>query len=200
MEKFSNNATTVLSLPLDKESTELTVQSGTGALFPELESGDYFYATIISSLGEMEIVKCVARNLDAFTIERAQQGTQASSFLAGSIVQHRLTAEFLNSMSPILGGDGSVSAANKLTTPRKITIGGKASSDPVEFDGTKDIILSVTSIEPDSISGVLPITKGGTGNTTGTAQDSAQWDKSTKVISSAAPSGTTENQIWFQYL
>ena len=39
---------------------------------------------------------------------------------------------------------GAVESANKLTTARNITITGDETSDPVAFDGTKDISLSVT--------------------------------------------------------
>ena len=38
----------------------------------------------------------------------------------------------------------SASSANKLQTPRNIAISGDETSDPVAFDGTKDITLSVT--------------------------------------------------------
>lgn len=192
-EKFANNATSTLVLPLDKVSLELTVKSGTGVLFPTVEEeGEFFYITLLSVTGVMEIVKCTHKNLDVFTIERAQQGTVAQSFLEGSIVQHRLTASSMNSIS-----------ATSLATPVTILLTGKATSTPVVYDGTQRTVnIPVTTVDTGVIDGVLPIAKGGTGNATGhavSADTSTKWNNLGQVISSAGPSGTVD-KIWFQYI
>lgn len=195
-EKFANNATSTLALPLDKVSTELTVKSGTGVLFPTIEDdGEFFYITLLSVTGAMEIVKCTHKHLDVFTIERAQQGTVAASFLEGAIVQHRLTAAAMNSIS-----------ATSLATPVTILLTGKATSTPVVFDGTQSSLnIPVTTVDVGAIEGLLPIAKGGTGNASGhavsagSAGTAAKWGNLGQVISSTGPSGTAD-KIWFQYI
>lgn len=189
-EKFANNATSTLALSLDKASTELTVKSGTGVLFPSIErEGEFFYVTLVSVTGAMEIVKCTHKNIDVFTIERAQQGTVATSFLENSIVQHRLTAMSMNNIT-----------ATSLATPVTIILTGKATSTPVVFDGTQqNLNIPVVTVGTEALEGILPIAKGGTGNADGLAVDSTKWGGFGQTISSAAPSGTAD-KIWFQYI
>ena len=95
---FSNNAVTSLASYISDTSTTMTLITGTGALFPEIEegSGDYFYVTVIDTSGSFEIVKVIARTADICTIVRAQDNTQALSFPQGSTVEQRVTAASLN--------------------------------------------------------------------------------------------------------
>lgn len=67
---------------------------------------------------------------------------------------------------------------------------------PVDKGGTGN---STASVPAAQLSGVVPIVKGGTENTVGLAQDSNAWVGSAKTISTAAPSGGANNQIWFRY-
>lgn len=79
----------------------------------------------------------------------------------------------------------------KLETARTIQT-NLASTSAASFDGTANITPGVT--------GVLPMTNGGTGNTTGTAADSAKWNGASKTVSSSSPSGGSDGDIWFQYV
>jgi len=87
-----NNTAAFLSTAVSASDTGLAVQVGSGALFPTLQSGDYFYATLSATNGEYEIVKATARAGDNFTVVRAQEGTSARSFVAGSRIEIRVTA------------------------------------------------------------------------------------------------------------
>ena len=60
------------------------------------------------------------------------------------------------------------------------------------FNGTANVTPGVT--------GVLPIANGGTGNTTGKAANSTKWNGASKTVSTAAPSGGANGDIWFQYI
>lgn len=60
----------------------------------------------------------------------------------------------------------SVQAAYKFFYPRKIGIGGAITAEAQEYDGTADLILQVTEIDPNAIINTVPIEKGGTGATT----------------------------------
>lgn len=87
-----NNVTTVLNTAISASDTGLAVLPGTGVLFPTLTPGDYFYATIEAFNNEQEIVKVTAVAGDNFSVLRAQDGTTAKSFSAGSRVELRVTA------------------------------------------------------------------------------------------------------------
>jgi hypothetical protein len=90
---FTNNAGTTLASGILSGATSLTVATGTGALFPNPTAPDYFLLTLQGIAGTpVEIVKCTARSSDTLTIVRAQEGTTASAFSTGDLVQLRITA------------------------------------------------------------------------------------------------------------
>lgn len=90
---FTNNASTTLASSILSGATSLTVASGSGALFPNPTSPDYFLVTLQGVSGTpIEIVKCTARSTDTLTIVRAQEGTTASAFSSGDKVELRVTA------------------------------------------------------------------------------------------------------------
>lgn len=104
--KFSNNATTTTVGLLGSAATTIVVASGTGALFPALGAGDYFKATLQDTNNNFEIVKVTARADDTMTVARAQDGTLAIPFAAGSRFELRVLAssaqEYLDSIDFLL--------------------------------------------------------------------------------------------------
>ena len=66
--KVENNAFGVLSAGITTSDTTITLDSGEGARFPTLGSGDYFYATIVDTSNNLEIVKVTARSNDSMTV------------------------------------------------------------------------------------------------------------------------------------
>jgi hypothetical protein len=90
---LTNNVASTLAADLTIGATSLNVAVGTGAKFPSPTAPDYFYATIISTVGEIEIVKVTARVNDILTIVRAQDSTTAKVFAAGSRVEVRVNAK-----------------------------------------------------------------------------------------------------------
>jgi hypothetical protein len=96
--KFANNATTTLASGINSSVTSLTVATGTGALFPTLSAGDYFYCTLANTSGTIEIIKVTARSTDTFTIVRGQDNTTATSWLTGDKVELRLVKATLNDL------------------------------------------------------------------------------------------------------
>lgn len=91
--KLKNNAVGYLSTAISASDVGISLQSGNGSVFPSLNAGDYFYATIASAAGTYEVVKVTARIGDALTIARAQEGTTANSFASGSRIELRVTAQ-----------------------------------------------------------------------------------------------------------
>lgn len=90
--KLKNNVSSTLASAISASDVGLTVAAGTGALFPALATGDYFYATLVSIGGTQEIVRVTARANDAMAIVRAQDGTTPQSFAAGSRIEMRINA------------------------------------------------------------------------------------------------------------
>ncbi len=59
--------------------------------------------------------------------------------------------------------------ADKLKTARTIAISGGATGTATSFDGSGNISIPVTALNPDNLSKVVPISKGGTNATTAAA-------------------------------
>ena len=125
---FTNNAATTLASSILVGATSLTVSSGTGALFPTLAGGAYFYCTLSNTANTtIEIVKVTARSTDTFTIVRAQDNTSASAFTAGDKVELRLTAIDLQNF-PQLDSTNTFAQAQTFTSPIAIASGGTGAS------------------------------------------------------------------------
>jgi hypothetical protein len=91
--KLSNNAFATLAAGINSSATSITVTSGQGARFPTLSAGDYFYATLIDTSNNLEIVKCTARSTDVLTVVRGQESTTARAYSTGDRIEIRLTAQ-----------------------------------------------------------------------------------------------------------
>jgi hypothetical protein len=89
--QLKNNAVGYLATAISASDTGAVLQTGNGASFPTLGAGDYFYATLESTGGTMEIVRVTARSGDSLTVARAQEGTTAQSFAVGSRIELRVT-------------------------------------------------------------------------------------------------------------
>lgn len=97
---FSNNASTTLALALPASgvgSTQVTLASGTGALFPQpgpavYPAGDttFFALSLVDAATQAkhEIVYVTARQGDVLTVIRGQDNTTAQQWSAGDIAFH----------------------------------------------------------------------------------------------------------------
>jgi hypothetical protein len=96
--KFANNVSTAISVGISSSETAISVATGSGSLFPTLTVGDYFFATLISTSGAFEIVKCTARSGDILTVLRGQDNTVATAFPANSRIEMRINAAALEAL------------------------------------------------------------------------------------------------------
>jgi ribosomal protein L18 len=94
--KVTNNAFGTLNAGITNSDTTVVLQSGQGSRFPSLSSGDYFYATLIDTSNNLEIVKVTARSTDTMTVERAQDNTTARAYSTNDRFELRPTAAMLN--------------------------------------------------------------------------------------------------------
>jgi hypothetical protein len=93
--KFANSAFATLAAGINSSVTSITLTTGQGARFPSLAGGDYFFATLIDTSNNLEIVKCTARATDVLTVVRGQESTTARSFATGDRIELRVTAQGL---------------------------------------------------------------------------------------------------------
>ena len=114
--KFSNNASTTLFSTVTVGDTQIVVSPGGGSLFPELTDGNFFMITVVDAQGNLEIMRVTSRNVDTFTVNRAQENTPARAFPEGSVVELRLTAGSIGEIASQLTTD--ILAATQL--PRGI--------------------------------------------------------------------------------
>ena len=95
---FANSAKSKLAANLSSGATLLAIDEDDAWKFPSPAGGDWFPLTLFDAAGNIEYVKCTGRAAAILTIVRAQEGTTAKTFLAGSGVSHRLTAAALQAM------------------------------------------------------------------------------------------------------
>lgn len=131
---FKNDSRAVLATTIAPADTSIALSSGLGDLFPVATmgvgaTGDWFKITLENDLGQKEIVKVRTRGLGSdilSNLQRAQEGTTAMAFDAGTVVGLRLTAgdidasfaALLNTLQPALGvvaclNSGPAPAADK---------------------------------------------------------------------------------------
>ena len=91
---FTNNAVSTLSGAITSTQTTIPLQTGAGALWPDLAaggSGAWCPTTLVDSSKNIEIVKVTSISGDVLTVVRGQEGTTARAYASGSYVGLRLT-------------------------------------------------------------------------------------------------------------
>lgn len=110
--KLTNNAFGTLAAGINSSATSITLTTGQGARFPTLSAGDYFYATLVDTSNNLEIVKCTARSTDVLTVVRAQESTTARAYSTGDRIEIRLTAAtFLDAVNGQDGDKGDITVS-----------------------------------------------------------------------------------------
>lgn len=131
---FKNNAFSTLASGIGTSDTSITVDTGDGALFPSPTGTDYFYATLIDTAGNLEIVKCTSRSTDTLTVTRAQEGTTATAYSTGDRIELRVTAAGLTDViSQCTTAQAAAEAALDSFDDRYL--GAKSSAPAVDNDG-----------------------------------------------------------------
>ena len=159
--QLKNNISSLLVGSISAAATSVAVTTGSGASFPSLGAGDYFYVTLIAPTGVFEIVKCTNRVNDVLTVTRAQEGTVAIPFPDGSRVELRITAksvrdlvEEYNEASEIsFVPTGSIVATNVQDAIVEISVASGIDFTPtgsISANNVQDAIVEVANEHDDA--------------------------------------------------
>lgn len=141
---FSNNGKTTLANSVDTITTSIVVVDA--SKFPVITGGNTFKATLENlNRTAVEIIEVTQVVGNTLTVVRAQEGTVATAFDAGSFVEGRLTAGWLNDAGTKLG----TVSATELGYLNGVTSGIQG-----QIDGKESTITT------------LAVSKGGTGVST----------------------------------
>ena len=138
--KFTNNASATLATSINNSVTSIVVTAGQGALFPTLSAGDVFFATLVDSSNNLEIIKVTARATDTFTAVRGQDGTLARSYTAGDRVELRPVAAALDTFAQL--------ASNQTMSGNNTLSGNNTHSGNNTFSGTNNFTGVATLASP----------------------------------------------------
>jgi fermentation-respiration switch protein FrsA (DUF1100 family) len=206
--KFTNNAFATLASSLTNVATTASLSAGQGARFPTLSAGDYCYATIVDLSNNQEIVKVTARSTDTLTIVRAADSTTARAFSAGDRVELRVTAASLSSIVTDLQTEINT-ASGDLTAHINDTTAAHAAS-AISFSATggvaaTNVQTAIAEVDTEKANKTITISAG-TGLTGGgdlsanrtISLASGSNGIGTRTVSTAAPSGGSDGDIWYQ--
>ena len=93
----TNNASATLAVGISPSATTIVLSSGGGNLFPVPSGTSVFFATIVNTSNQVEIVKVTARAGDVLTVIRAFDGTTSHTYVIGDMIELRPTAALFNS-------------------------------------------------------------------------------------------------------
>lgn len=150
---YANNAASRLAASITNVAISFSVTAGHGARFPVITGGDHFYATLMDSAGNLEVVRVTARATDTFTVQRAQEGTTARAYAVNDIVELRITRAMLDDL--------------KTDTRAALTSGNVTTAlgfTPYNATNPSGFITSVGTAA--NVSGTVAVANGGTGATT----------------------------------
>lgn len=161
--KVTNNAYGTLSAGISTSDTTITLDSGQGTRFPSLGASDYFYATLIDTSNNLEIVKVTARSADSMTVTRAQDNTTAQTFAIGDRFELRPVAALF---------DEKANDAEVVKTTGGQTIEGVLAVEGTPGDNDSTFVTRRTS---ESGFSILPWTSGNTYIGNNTKYEDADW-------------------------
>lgn len=138
---FKNNAFSTLDGGISDSATSIALSSGDGAKFPAPTGAEYFYATLIDTSNNLEIVKCTTRSTDTLTVTRAQEGTTARAYSAGDRIELRLTAAGITASTALANDyatkiDGAITGSDY--SAKAWALGGTGVTDTASAGAAKE--------------------------------------------------------------
>ena len=137
--KVTNNAFGTLNASINSSATTIVLVAGQGARFPTLSAGDYFYATLIDTSNNLEIVKVTARSTDTLTVVRAQDSTTARAYATNDRFELRPTAVMLNEI--ITTAEAALPKAGGTLTGNLVVNNTVSSAGDLILDGAFSVMV-----------------------------------------------------------
>lgn len=188
-QKHKDNGRALLVGSINNVATSLTIEAGKADRFPVgtttdwLTPADWFKVVLIDSSGNREVVKVGVRNSGSGVLgnlQRAQDGTAALSFTAGSVVVQSFTAtdmqQLRSDIDAVAAGTFTSAFTQNGVVSRAVPVGGiimwsgKVSAVPAGFrlcdgaNGTPDLRnrFILGSSTDDATQSLSTVTGGGT--------------------------------------
>ena len=136
---LSNNASAAIASSITSSSTTIILAAGQGSEFPAPGATDYFYATLVDSSNNLEIVKVTNRSTDTLTVVRGQDGTSARAYTAGNLLELRLVAGVINDLQTVIANPDIIGISEKTT------IVSSGASGTINFDNSTQSVVYYTN-------------------------------------------------------
>jgi hypothetical protein len=210
--KFTNNASATLATSINTSVTSISVTAGQGAQFPSLTSGEFFYATLVDSSNNLEIVKVTARSSDTLTVVRGQDSTTHKSYIAGDKLELRVVAAALNGMvsdassyTDTSVGTVNTSLTNHLNDTSDAHDASAISFSPAGNIAATDVQAAIAELDTEKLAATATVTGANGITTSGTlgsgvtiSPTSGYNGYGARTVSASAPSGGSDGDIWYK--
>lgn len=153
--KVTNNGFGTISAGINSSATTVVLDSGQGARFPTLASGDFFFGTLVDTSNNIEIVKVTARSSDSMTVTRAQDNTSARAFSVGDRFELRPTAALFENAHL----DNTPTSTGSLGLPKGTTAQqptASATEGHIRYDTDDDVVYYSNGTNWLKISSAVP--------------------------------------------
>jgi hypothetical protein len=207
--KFTNNASGTLASSITTSSTTITLTTGQGAQFPSLAAGEFFFATLVNSSNNLEIVKVTGRATDVITIVRAQDNTTARAFVGGDRFELRPVSAALQALLQD-AKDYSDSSAGSLinahiSDPTAAHAASAVSFIPTGTIAAVNVQAALAELDTEkapvttTITGSAGITTAGNLGSGVTISPTSGYNGfGLRTVSTSGPAGGNDGDIWYQ--
>lgn len=207
--KITNNASGVLASSITTASTSITLTTGQGSLFPSIAPGDFFFATLVDSSNNYEIVKVTARASDVLTVVRAQDNTAARAFIGGDRFELRPVAATFAALLQDAKDYTDTSAGGLINAhiadPTDAHMASAVGFTPTGSIAAVNVQAALAELDTEklpataTVTGASGITVSGTLGAGATITPTAGYNgHGVRTVSSSGPAGGSDGDIWYQ--
>lgn len=207
--KITNNASGVLASSITTASTSITLTTGQGSLFPSIAPGDFFFATLVDSSNNYEIVKVTARASDVLTVVRAQDNTAARAFIGGDRFELRPVAATFAALLQDAKDYTDTSAGGLINAhiadPTDAHMASAVGFTPTGSIAAVNVQAALAELDTEklpataTVTGASGITVSGTLGAGATITPTAGYNgHGVRTVSTSGPAGGSDGDIWYQ--
>jgi hypothetical protein len=203
--KITNNASGVLASSITTASTSITLTTGQGSLFPSIAPGDFFFATLVDSSNNYEIVKVTARSADVITVIRAQDNTAARAFIGGDRFELRPVAATFFALLQDAEDYSDTALNTHIADPTAAHAASAVSFTPAGNLSATNVQAALAELDTEklpataTVTGASGITATGALGAGTTLTPTAGYNgHGVRTISTSGPSGGSDGDIWYQ--